>query len=217
MKSLLIILIISVISVSETKSQQTTKTDFPPFPYQSVIEGPRKGKLIYKSLDGSVFEKEIGSLKLFPVKLNKGNSLFELSSALPGDNENKVTIEYTRLNGETLETNDLINWYRVGAPTEDTPKTIRILSNGSENIEYLEISPNPSSNHLDLRFTLKSPAKLKISIVNSQGDNFEIANSFFKMGDNDMSITLERFPSGYYYLLIEGPGILQGSKFVISK
>ena len=112
---------------------------------------------------------------------------------------------YTKKKLAPIEAN-LVPWIAF-------PKEI-ILSNELSTNFVLKISPNPSSEKIEVSFIGKIGEKYEIEIVDISGKTVLIQEGNFNQTTVNKEITIKKIPSGIYFLKVIAEGKLQTGKFL---
>lgn len=74
------------------------------------------------------------------------------------------------------------------------------IKENKESITNLSIYPNPASNLVNMAFTLNQPEKVNIKIFNAIGQELSSRNENFVTGNNNVSINLNNYKPGLYFV-----------------
>jgi hypothetical protein len=197
----------------KTLSQQMENlNEFPIKAFQRIIDDESTNRIIYQRLDGSVYEKYVGEMKFVELIPSENNEFSLLTNDMPTHSRNQIV--YTRLNGESFMTYDMMIWYK-NFREKSMLGQIQSVVKSTPNSELKEISifPNPSNNSITVAFIIASDQNIKMSIVSSIGTKkIIIDNENYVNGAYSLSIELSEFPSGEYNLVYQ-----YGMKFEILK
>ena len=107
----------------------------------------------------------------------------------------KVKFEYTDLEGNTLGTSDLKNWYVIS----ENKSTLNV---SNEEIPT-KVVPNPTKGYSSLEFTVKIPGEVTISFSDILGKESKILHTkYYRSGDYEYHVDLTNYPDGVYLLTI---------------
>jgi len=83
------------------------------------------------------------------------------------------------------------------------------------NVEELKLYPNPTSRKLNIEFSIFDVEKANISIVNALGHIVHRESVTTKLGNNQLSIDINKLPVGIYSLQLELNNRVLRQKFVV--
>lgn len=187
MKLILIFFAISLIANSQTLKEKLQRAG-----YEVKDKKSEKLRIFYERADGSVYEKVRGQDKFIEIIKSKDPNPFIQERLVSG----KVTFEYTDLEGNTLGTSDLNNWYIIS----DNKNTTSVI----EADIYTKVKPNPIEGNSVIEFTLKESSVVRIYLSDLAGkENKNIHSKFYYKGNYEFNVSLNDYPDGVYLLTLQ--------------
>lgn len=81
----------------------------------------------------------------------------------------------------------------------------------------LDISPNPASDQLLLRFDTRQEQAITVTIHDFQGMPIQVQTNKAFEGSNEYKLDVTNLKNGFYYLVVDGPEGRSANRFYISK
>ncbi|PBQ34095.1 hypothetical protein CNR22_20705 [Sphingobacteriaceae bacterium] len=128
---------------------------------------------------------------------------------IPGAGNSQVSKQYSFLDAKPYAG---INYYRLKQTDIDQKfsySSVIAVMNASEKISCSKIWPNPASSDVNFEITSPSNGNATYEIINEIGSIANNGALAYFTGKNEMKISTENLPAGYYVLRLAFPGELK--------
>lgn len=130
--------------------------------------------------------------------------------------QNEYWIDQTADNGYIVagNTNTEANGFDVHL-TKFHPETTGIKE-FNQNISLIKVSPNPTSNTININYILSTKGEIKINIFDTQGEmKMSLLSKYQESGSHQRSFNIGNLPNGIYFCVLELEGVSQVEKICV--
>ncbi len=103
---------------------------------------------------------------------------------------------------------------RILSKNNTSKITLAVSTQDIDNQWITKISPNPVSNLLTFNFQNNKTEKVDVQILNEVGQVVYFENKNIVVGENNVSVNVQKLPSGIYFLKLSSNERLSSQKFV---
>ena len=121
---------------------------------------------------------------------------------------------YSTINGVFGSNLDIMMWPVVSIPTTG------VVAYSKGDLNLYAASPNPTSNSININFTLNNPSKVDIDVVDVTGKlvkSVKGTETFSAAGKHSVTLDVTSLESGSYFYSVTANGTKLFSKFVVTK
>jgi thiol-disulfide isomerase/thioredoxin len=181
-----------------------------------------------KTLDGEIIVQNGGfddeTEYIETVSLG-GNTCYEVILVdISGNGMNGSQDPDCGVDGSFVITDDLGNvaFSYDGSTEYSQLKSVFVTSqatsvNELEDVSNIVLSPNPTSNKVNVSFSLAAAIDMDITVYNVIGQKMEVLNQNFSAGLNQFSIDASEFANGVYFVNFSSEEGVETANFVVKK
>lgn len=187
MKLLFLILALVLSANSQNLREKLEKSG-----YEVRDREEKEIRIIYERADGSVYEKIRGQDKFIEIIKSENPNPFIQERLVSG----RVKFEYTDLDGNTVGTSDLNNWYVISENQN--------VSNVSNEDIPTKVVPNPTKGYSSVEFSVINAGEVRINLTDISGkESQNVHTKYYRSGDYEYHVDLTNYPDGVYLLTIK--------------